>query len=91
MTRNDSSKTMSDPSKLNLIVGVLPYMVNGAPWAAEAVVLEVGSSCSFSKLKTRKSIAEPTVLPVSIIRIVSNVLANLIFLNELLPPLLDWK
>ena len=46
MTRNDSSKTMSDPSKLNLIVGVLPNMVKGAPCAAEAVVLEVGSSCS---------------------------------------------
>ena len=49
MTRNDSSKTMSDPSKLNLIVGVLPNMVKGAPcgplkplfWKLVPVVVEV--------------------------------------------------
>lgn len=91
MTRNDSSNTMSDPSKLNWIGGVLPTMVNGAPCAAEAVVLDVGSSGSCNEVNTWKSMAEPTVLPVSIIHLVSNILANLMFLNELLPPLLDWK
>ena len=38
MAKNGSSNTVSDPSKLNLIIGVRPMKVRGTPCDAYAVV-----------------------------------------------------